>query len=277
MAAAHIDNHDTNMQRRCRMRYSVTDDIALLQEVVNLNPFTGQHLWTEVSENIVALTGKLFTERSVKERVDLVLTRFLNEERVCIRRSGTEEHFSAMDQLLQQVADLCKEFGHELCRVALRRSRRRTENNAQALSPVEILLEGIYVDAEKPPGCSSDQQSPPPPKVLPAALTVMIAKQAWEAPVVHSRCSPQQTPRKRPPLQVIHPGNSRTTPAQGMQRHGTTRDFLDERDKREQETQCRRLALEDRRLDIEMLKHSENMREREKEREALAEERRLSA
>lgn len=62
-----------------------------------------------------------------------------------------------------------------------------------------------------------------------------------------------------------------------MQRHGTTRDFLDERDKREQETQCRRLALEERRLDFEMLKHSENMREREKEREALAEERRLSA
>ncbi|XP_077552509.1 uncharacterized protein LOC144166948 [Haemaphysalis longicornis] len=31
-----------------------------------------------------------------------------------------------------------------------------------ALSPPEILLEGIYVDAETPPGCSSDQQSPPP-------------------------------------------------------------------------------------------------------------------
>ncbi|XP_077554350.1 uncharacterized protein LOC144179047 [Haemaphysalis longicornis] len=177
--------------------------------------------------------------------------------------------------------------------------------DAQALSPAEILLEGIYVDAETPPGCSSDQQSPPPqqssdgctpgcssdrqsppPPQSFAGSTrspdgetslVLTGVSCQEAPVVHSRCSPQPTPRQRSPLQVIHPGNSRTTPARGMQRHGTTRDFLDERDKREQETQCRRLALEERRLDFEMLKHSENMREREKEREALAEERRLSA
>lgn len=129
MAAVHIDNHDTNMQRRYRIRYSVADDVALLQEVVNLNPFADQHLWAEVTENLVALTGKPFNQRSVKERVDLVLTRFLNEERACIRRSGTEEDYSAMDQLLQQVADLCKEFGHKLRRVALRQSRGRTENS----------------------------------------------------------------------------------------------------------------------------------------------------
>ncbi|XP_077554348.1 uncharacterized protein LOC144169185 isoform X1 [Haemaphysalis longicornis] len=129
MAAAHIDNRDTNMQRRYRIRYSVADDVALLQEVVNLNPFADQHLWAEVTENLVALTGKPFNQRSVKERVDLVLTRFLNEERACIRRSGTEEDYSAMDQLLQQVADLCKEFGHKLRRVALRQSRGRTENS----------------------------------------------------------------------------------------------------------------------------------------------------
>lgn len=37
------------------------------------------------------------------------------------------------------------------------------DKDAQVPSAAEILLEDIYVDAETPPGCSSDQQSPPPP------------------------------------------------------------------------------------------------------------------
>ncbi|XP_077512316.1 uncharacterized protein LOC144123334 [Amblyomma americanum] len=115
------------------VRYHISDDLALLREVVSLNPFADQSQWGTIAENVTIATGRDFWTRSVKERLLLMLRKFLHNERQVLKQSGTEEGYTERDQLLHQAGDLSKEFGRSL-RPSTKRVPKRPSCTATARS-----------------------------------------------------------------------------------------------------------------------------------------------
>ncbi|CAN7991020.1 unnamed protein product, partial [Ixodes pacificus] len=93
-----------------RLRFSAQDDISLLQEVHALNPFEDPSRWAQIANNLLSATGKSFNARAVRDRLDLLIAQFAAEDRANLRRSGTEEQYSEKEHLLQEIADLTREF-----------------------------------------------------------------------------------------------------------------------------------------------------------------------
>ncbi|KAH6947935.1 hypothetical protein HPB50_022111 [Hyalomma asiaticum] len=107
-----------------RKRFTPSDDRAILEEVVAVNPFRDSS-WCDVAERISCVLGRQYSTRSVKERVDLLLAQFLRSDARNRRKSGTEEDYKAVDALLQNVADLARECGYRPPRSAVRKHRCR--------------------------------------------------------------------------------------------------------------------------------------------------------
>ncbi|KAH9364365.1 hypothetical protein HPB48_017030 [Haemaphysalis longicornis] len=101
-----------------RTRFSLADDIAILLEVINFQPYTDPCRWTEIVEKLNKDLCRSYTVRSIKERVDLIAAQFLQNDRRNLQKSGTEEGYGERDRLLQQVVDPIKEFGHRITQTA---------------------------------------------------------------------------------------------------------------------------------------------------------------
>ncbi|CAN7990927.1 unnamed protein product [Ixodes hexagonus] len=95
-----------------RKRFTVIEDLCLLREIVGRNPFAAPERWPEILNSLVAASGRDFTMRAIRERADLLLGYFRQQDTVQLRRSGTEEQYTEKDQLLQEISDLAREFGH---------------------------------------------------------------------------------------------------------------------------------------------------------------------
>ncbi|KAH7954907.1 hypothetical protein HPB49_022749 [Dermacentor silvarum] len=106
-----------------RRRYMPFEDVIILEEVISLNPFDDAAMWVKVAEKLGDLTQVVRNVRSVKERFDLLLVQFLRQDTTNRRKSGTEEEYEAVDRLLQQVADLAREWGYRPPRSAVRSHR----------------------------------------------------------------------------------------------------------------------------------------------------------
>ncbi|CAN8018958.1 unnamed protein product, partial [Ixodes persulcatus] len=104
-----------------RLRCSAQYDISLLQEVHTLNPFEDPSRWAQIANNLLSATGKSFSARAVRDRLDLLLAQFAAEDRANLRRSGTEEQYSEKEHLLQEIADLTREFNYKYKAAAVRR------------------------------------------------------------------------------------------------------------------------------------------------------------
>ncbi|XP_077534567.1 uncharacterized protein LOC144146496 [Haemaphysalis longicornis] len=117
-----MDPNDEARVPATRRRFTLADDIVLLNEVVNIRPFMDLSRWAEVAENVSRTTGKMFTVRGVRERFDLILAHFIKNDRENLRKSGTEEQYSIRDVLLQDVWDLSREYGYKP-KMLLRRSQ----------------------------------------------------------------------------------------------------------------------------------------------------------
>lgn len=63
-----------------RLRFNPDDDLALLREVVNLNPLGNNENWTAVQENLEKITGKRFIIRTIKDHLQLLLELFNKKE-----------------------------------------------------------------------------------------------------------------------------------------------------------------------------------------------------
>lgn len=69
-----------------RARFSTRDDIAILLEVININPFSEPARWFELVNRVNILLKRSYTVRSVRERVDLISGHFVANERKTLQK-----------------------------------------------------------------------------------------------------------------------------------------------------------------------------------------------
>ncbi|KAJ9595069.1 hypothetical protein L9F63_013634 [Diploptera punctata] len=93
-----------------RLRFSIFDDLCLLREIVNVNPYEDNRRWDQVCKTVVNFTGKNFSIRSLKEHTTHLLKLWHNADKANIRKSGSEEQYREKEQLLQEVNNLVREF-----------------------------------------------------------------------------------------------------------------------------------------------------------------------
>jgi len=64
-----------------RLRFTYNDDLSFLREVVTENPFDGDlNLWENIQRNLEIATGKLFTIKTLKNHLELLLEVFLKKD-----------------------------------------------------------------------------------------------------------------------------------------------------------------------------------------------------
>ncbi|XP_070392947.1 uncharacterized protein [Dermacentor albipictus] len=99
-------------QRRPRKRFRIDEDLCLLREVAAADPYQNPAAWEEILRNLMLAVMREFTIRAIKERVDLLVGYFRQQDNVNLRRSGTEEQYGEREQLLQEISDLMKNAGY---------------------------------------------------------------------------------------------------------------------------------------------------------------------
>ncbi|KAL3188219.1 hypothetical protein MRX96_023965 [Rhipicephalus microplus] len=68
--------------------------------------------WEDVLRNVMRAINRELTIRGIKERVDLLIGYFRQQDTVNLRKSGTEEQYGEREQLLQDVSDLMREVNY---------------------------------------------------------------------------------------------------------------------------------------------------------------------
>ncbi|KAH7970416.1 hypothetical protein HPB49_006719 [Dermacentor silvarum] len=70
--------------RAPRLRFSKSDDLDLLRDVRECNPFEDMMRhpmrWTEIAVLLSAARGKVFSARTVQDRADLLLTQYADKD-----------------------------------------------------------------------------------------------------------------------------------------------------------------------------------------------------
>ncbi|CAN8027146.1 unnamed protein product [Ixodes persulcatus] len=112
MAASDAPAKQRTMPASLRLRFTVDEDLCLLREVRAVNPFASPEGWTLVYSNLLVALTRVFTIRAIRDRVDLLLGYFRQQDTANLRKSGTEQQYAEKDQLLQEISDLAREFGH---------------------------------------------------------------------------------------------------------------------------------------------------------------------
>ncbi|KAL3176478.1 hypothetical protein MRX96_010274 [Rhipicephalus microplus] len=95
-----------------RKRFTLSDDITLVKEVLYVNPFLEPVRWLKRADRLSEVLGRCFSPRIVRERLNLTLLRFSRDQKKKTKSSGTEEEQSELEDLLQQAADIVRECGY---------------------------------------------------------------------------------------------------------------------------------------------------------------------
>ncbi|KAH6946080.1 hypothetical protein HPB50_011584 [Hyalomma asiaticum] len=112
-AASPMNASALRQVRKPRRHFRIHKDSCLLREVAAANPFENPQMWEGVLRNLIAAIERDVTLPAVKERVELLLNFFRREDTANLRKSGTEEQYGELQQLLQEVSDLAREFNYE--------------------------------------------------------------------------------------------------------------------------------------------------------------------
>ncbi|KAL3195616.1 hypothetical protein MRX96_045548 [Rhipicephalus microplus] len=136
-----------------RKRFTLSDDIALVKEVLYVNPFLDPARWLKIADRLSEVLGRCFSIRSVRERLNLCLLHFLRDQKKKIESSGTEEEQSELEDLLQQAADIARECGYtpppSTARQLAERDdiKNRATRNSVARPPVKRRVDNREEDA----------------------------------------------------------------------------------------------------------------------------------
>ncbi|KAL3208693.1 hypothetical protein MRX96_038873 [Rhipicephalus microplus] len=136
-----------------RKRFTLSDDIALVKEVLYVNPFFDPARWLKIADRLSEVLGRCFSIRSVRERLNLILLRFLRDQKKKIKSSGTEEEQSELEDLLQQAADIARECGYtpppSTARQLAEREgiKKRASGNSVARPPAKRRVDNREEDA----------------------------------------------------------------------------------------------------------------------------------
>jgi len=69
-----------------RLRFSTTDDLCLLRQVICLNPYNDTNQWNIIKDTIVSTSKKNFSIRSIKEHVEHLLKVWSKEDRANLKK-----------------------------------------------------------------------------------------------------------------------------------------------------------------------------------------------
>ncbi|KAK8772054.1 hypothetical protein V5799_024702, partial [Amblyomma americanum] len=138
-----------------RKRFRIDEDLLLLQEVVAQNPFQSPENWASVLKNVVFAVGRELTLRAIKDRTELLVGYFRQEDRANLLKSGTEEQYKERDQLLQEISDMARDVGYMLRTLPRKASstltaKRKLPNgeNSQAQQNRLAGCENVFIDDE---------------------------------------------------------------------------------------------------------------------------------
>ncbi|KAG0445218.1 hypothetical protein HPB47_018329 [Ixodes persulcatus] len=73
------------MPATLRLRFTVDEDLCLLREVRAVNPFASPEGWTLVYSNLLVALTRVFTIRAIRDRVDLLLGYFRQQDTANLR------------------------------------------------------------------------------------------------------------------------------------------------------------------------------------------------
>ncbi|XP_029842251.2 caldesmon [Ixodes scapularis] len=313
MAASDAPAKQRTMPATQRLRFTVDEDLCLLREVRAANPFASPEGWTLVYSNLLVALTRVFTIRAIRDRVDLLLGYFRQQDTANLRnRSGTEEQYAEKDRLLQEIFDLAREFGHRP-KTAPRKGRsgaaackRRPQSSAAAqvraakaardaavarTAPLPVpSVSTVDADEEPEQYASPDlgEEGSPALNLLMQAYMENPEREEEEDFVAPSQPvrSPDNAPNGAGTDENVPPTPaSRSSGARRKRRQQSSEmDFLERRSEQELAREDRRFALEERdmalremQMSLEQLKYQEDAKDRAEARQALAEERRAQA
>ncbi|KAH6937488.1 hypothetical protein HPB50_000755 [Hyalomma asiaticum] len=107
-SAASGSSASSTAQRRPRKRFRIDEDLCLLREVASADPYNNPQAWDDILRNVILAVQRDLTLRAVKERVDLLVGYFRQQDSVNLRKSGTEEQYGEREILLQDISDLMR-------------------------------------------------------------------------------------------------------------------------------------------------------------------------
>lgn len=62
-----------------RLRFREQDDLALLREVLSLNPLQDPGLWATIQEHLIIITGKAFSIKTLRDHLLLLIQQWLEK------------------------------------------------------------------------------------------------------------------------------------------------------------------------------------------------------
>ncbi|KAG0416161.1 hypothetical protein HPB47_006671 [Ixodes persulcatus] len=171
-----------------RKRFTIVEDIFLLREVLAVNPFGNSSRWDTGAANRNEALGRNFSVRGVRDHCDLLLGLFKRDDRTNLRKSGTEEQYTEKEQLLQDVADLAREFYYKVKPVP--RKATATEEDATTTSTATL---------EPPERATATRARPATNRAARDAATTarVVAAAAAYRPVNHNVVAGQSTTRQK--------------------------------------------------------------------------------
>ncbi|XP_037268896.1 uncharacterized protein LOC119160768 [Rhipicephalus microplus] len=137
------------LAKRPRRGFTAEDDLAVLREVSAVKLFGDNLLWIRMIGSLKPVLGRETTLRSLKDRVDLLIGYWRQEDSRKLRRSGTEEQYAKKEQILQDLSEYTRSINYVL-RIAPRSSnssgRKRSHAAASCLA---TLPEQVRADGEQ--------------------------------------------------------------------------------------------------------------------------------
>lgn len=79
-------NERNNNFKPQRLRFTDHDNICLLREVLQENPFKDSSAWDKVQKNLQILTGKLYLIKTLKNRIERLLDQFTKQDEIDQKR-----------------------------------------------------------------------------------------------------------------------------------------------------------------------------------------------
>ncbi|BET00690.1 Hypothetical protein NTJ_13506 [Nesidiocoris tenuis] len=232
------------------------DDIIMLKEVLAENPFGDTARWATVRAKLVDVSRKEFSARAVKDRAALLIKQFTASERIILRKSGTEEEYSERERLLEEVKLLHSEFKNKKDAAAVRRSNVaagkaiRAAAAAASAPAYEAVYDVVPVDQNDHTDMDILIPSPPNPTQSPTPQ-----------PLPSQTPSPPPPPESPPLLPESHPTpgpSSRISSAEPparkrrkVQKDGSMKEFLAEKQRVDKQFRERELTLEERKVTLE--------------------------
>ncbi|KAL1447870.1 hypothetical protein MTO96_044198 [Rhipicephalus appendiculatus] len=69
-----------------RFRFNIGADIYMLREVREQDPYRNPTLWLSIAENLSLALGRPISARAIRERCDLLLAQFAQQDRANLRK-----------------------------------------------------------------------------------------------------------------------------------------------------------------------------------------------